>query len=204
MKNIKNIVFDLGGVIITLNRDEAVRRFLEIGVDSAEELLDPYHQKGIFLELEEGKISKQEFYDQLKKIAGKEIPDDRIDYAWFGFLQDIPAYKLKMLEELRERYNLYLLSNTNPIIMGWARSPEFTEKGKSLDKYFDKLYLSYEMGVTKPHQSIFEHMIKDSGIDPSETLFIDDGLSNIEIGEKFGMKTFQPKNGEDFRYIFEE
>ncbi|GBU06866.1 D-ribitol-5-phosphate phosphatase [Bacteroidales bacterium] len=202
MDNIKNIVFDLGGVIITLDRDEAVRRFIEIGVDSAEDLLDAYHQKGIFLELEEGKISKENFYEQLRQIAGKDIAAEKIDYAWFGFIKETPAYKLEMLEELAKKYKLYLLSNTNPVIMSWARTPQFSEKGKSLDQYFDKLYLSYEIGYTKPHDKIYEFMIQDSGLIPSETLFIDDGPANIIAGEKFGMKTYLPKNGEDFRHIF--
>lgn len=202
MESIKNIIFDLGGVILTLDRNEAVRRFLEIGLDNAEELLDPYHQKGIFLELEEGKLSENDFYDALRKEAGKDISDEKIRYGWFGFIKDTPLYKLDMLEDLKKKYKLYLLSNTNPVIMSWARSPQFSAREKSLDEYFDKLYLSYEMGITKPHPDIFKQIIDDTGIIPSETLFIDDGESNIRIGEEFGFKTFMPKNGEDFRYIF--
>ncbi len=199
MSEIKNIIFDLGGVIITLDQREAVRRFLEIGVETAEELLDPYHQKGIFLELEEGLLSESEFYDELRRITKKNIPDEAIRYGWFGFIKEVPLAKIEMLEELRKKYNLYLLSNTNPIIMNWARSPRFSEKGKSLDEYFDKLFLSYELGMTKPNEKIFELIIKDTGIIPSETLFVDDGPSNIKMGEKFGFKTFQPQNGENFR-----
>ncbi|MDR1369358.1 MAG: HAD family phosphatase [Dysgonamonadaceae bacterium] len=202
MDNIRNIVFDLGGVIITLDPGEAVRRFLEIGMDNALEILDPYHQKGIFLDLEEGRLSREEFYDALRKETGKNISDKDIDYGWFGFLKETPGYKLEMLEQLKEKYNLYLLSNTNPIIMSWAHTGEFSGKGKSLDDYFDKLYLSYEMGVTKPHKDIFYRMISDSGINPSETLFVDDGSANIEAGKSLGMRTYQPENGEDFRRIF--
>ncbi|MDR3061602.1 MAG: HAD family phosphatase [Dysgonamonadaceae bacterium] len=202
MYNIKNIVFDLGGVIITLDHERAVKRFLEIGVDNARELLDPYHQKGIFLDLEEGKLSREGFYDALRKEADKNIPNENIDYGWFGFLKETPDYKLEMLEQLKKRYNLFLLSNTNPIIMSWARTGDFSGKGKSIEDYFDKLYLSYEIGITKPDKKIFDYLIADSGIDPKETLFIDDGAANIEAGKTFGMKTYQPKNGEDFREIF--
>ncbi len=202
MQNIKNIVFDLGGVIITLNQREAVRRFKEVGLENAEDWLDPYHQKGIFLELEEGKLSQQAFYDALRKESGKNISDRDIDYGWFGFIQEVPEYKLEMLEELKKKYKLYLLSNTNPVVMSWARTPQFSPKGKSLDEYFDRLYLSYEVGYTKPHPRIYECMIEDSGLDPSETLFVDDSQANIETGEKFGLKTYLPKNGEDFRHIF--
>jgi putative hydrolase of the HAD superfamily len=203
LTGIKNIVFDLGGVLITLDKDKAIRRFKEAGLDHAEELLDPYHQKGIFLELEEGKLSQEEFYEALRKEAGKYISNEMIDYGWFGFLKELPEYKLEMLEQLRGKgYKLYLLSNTNPVVMAWAFSPEFSSKGKSLDAYFDKLYLSYQIGCTKPAAKIFEVLINDSGITPSETLFIDDGSANIEMGKKLGMKTYQPLNGEDFRPIF--
>jgi putative hydrolase of the HAD superfamily len=203
LTGVKNIVFDLGGVLITLDRDNAVRRFREIGLENAEDLLDPYHQRGIFLELEEGKLSQEAFYEAIRKEAGKYISDEAIDYGWFGFLKEIPEYKLEMLEELRQRgYRLYLLSNTNPIVMSWALSPAFSSKGKSLSDYFDKLFLSYQIGCTKPESEIFEELLNKTGIIPAETLFIDDGSANIETGKKLGMKTYQPLNGEDFRPIF--
>ena len=202
MDKIKNIVFDLGGVILTLDHSEVVRRFEQAGAKQAKELLDPYHQKGIFLDLEEGRLTAEEFYDALRQLAGIYISNEMIDYGWLGFIADTPAYKLEMLEELRKSYNLYLLSNTNPIIMSWALSPQFSEKGKSLDQYFDKMYLSYKIGTTKPNLQIFNYMIEDTGIIPSETLFIDDGAANIEAGKALGMHVFQPKNGEDFRHIF--
>ena len=204
MKGVKNIVFDLGGVILTLDRNEAVRRFKSKGLANAEELLDPYHQKGIFLELEEGKLTTEEFYDAVRREAGIFISDEDIDWGWMGFLKETPAYKLQMLEDLKARgYQLFLLSNTNPIIMKWALSSDFSGDGKSLSYYFNKLYLSYQMKEVKPHSKIFKDMIDDSGMIPSETLFIDDGKANVEMGAEFGFKTFQPENGEDFRGVFE-
>jgi putative hydrolase of the HAD superfamily len=203
LKGIKNIVFDLGGVIITLDRAQAVRRFKEAGLANAEELLDAYHQKGIFLALEEGRLSKEDFYEAVRREAGCYISDATIDYAWLGFLKEIPPYKLKMLEDLRAQgYHLYLLSNTNPVIMSWAFTPAFSQAGKSIDAYFDKLYLSYQIGCTKPAPEIYDFLIRDSGIVPAESLFIDDGIANVEMGEKAGMKTYLAQNGEDFRHLF--
>jgi len=202
-EDIKNIIFDLGGVLITLDRDEAVNRFKEAGLKNAEELLSAYHQKGIFLDLEEGKLSKEEFYEAVRKEAGKFISNETIDYGWLGFVKEVPEYKMVMLEELKRKgYRLYLLSNTNPVIMSWAHLPAFSPQGKSIDEYFDKLYLSYQIGYTKPHPEIFQFMFKDSGMIPSESLFIDDGTANIEMGKQLGMKTYLAKNGEDFRHLF--
>ncbi|GHT72611.1 D-ribitol-5-phosphate phosphatase [Bacteroidia bacterium] len=202
-KEIKNIVFDLGGVILTLDRNEAVRRFKSAGLENADELLDPYHQKGIFLELEEGKLSERAFYDAVRTEAGKYISNKNIAWGWLGFIADCPEYKLTLLEDLRARgFRLYLLSNTNPVIMKWAMSSAFSKNGKNLSDYFDKLYLSYRMKCVKPHAEIFQKMITNSGMIPEETLFIDDGTANIEMGKQLGFKTYQPVNGEDFRGIF--
>lgn len=205
LKGIKTIVFDLGGVILTLCRDEAVRRFQSLGLDKAEELLDPYHQRGVFLELEEGKVTEEEFRQALCREAGKDIPVEDVRWAWQGFISDTPEYKLTMLEDLRKQgYQLFLLSNTNPCMMDWALSPDFSASGKSLADYFDRLYLSYQIGCVKPDIRIFEHLIQDSGINPAEALFVDDGPANVERGQELGFQTYQPKNGEDFRHIFNQ
>lgn len=200
MTKIKNIVFDLGGVLIELDHTRPILRFKEIGVEDADRLLDPYEQKGVFLEVENGKISADEFCRRLREHTGKELTYEQIKYAWLGFIVDTPQYKLDYLLELRKKYNVYLLSNTNPIIQeGWARTNQFTPAGRPIGAYFDKMYTSYEVGVTKPDRRIFEYMIRDSGLLPSETLFVDDGKKNIEVARELGFETYQPANGEDWR-----
>lgn len=197
---IKNIVFDLGGVVIELDRDQAVRRFEQIGVEEAEQLIDPYEQKDIFLEVENGAIDVETFHRKLQEHTGKTLSFEEIIWAWMGFVKEVPQYKLDYILRLRENYNVYLLSNTNPIIQQqWAQTDRFTPAGKPLNHYFDKLYTSYEAGVTKPDIRIFQHMLNDSGMFPFETLFIDDAKVNIEVGASLGMLTYQPENGEDWR-----
>lgn len=200
MTKIKNIVFDLGGVLIDLSHDQAVRRFEEIGVVDAAQLLDPYEQKGIFLEVENGTITADGYCQKLREHTGKDLSYEEIKHAWLGFIVDVPQYKLDHLLKLREHYNVYLLSNTNPIIQeGWARTGQFSAAGRPIGDYFDKMYTSYEVGVTKPDRKIFDYMIADSGLIPSETLFVDDAKSNVEVGRNLGFQTYQPANGEDWR-----
>lgn len=200
MSTIKNIIFDLGGVIIDLDRDQAVRSFEAIGVEDANQLIDAYEQKWIFQDLETGRIGVEEFCDKLRKHTGKDLPFEDIKKAWMGFIVDTPQYKLDYIAELRKQYKLYLLSNTNPIIqLEWAQTNRFTAAGRPINAYFDKLYTSYEVGVTKPDRRIFDFMLRDSGIRPSESLFVDDGKSNIEMAEQLGFHTYQPHNGEDWR-----
>jgi len=197
---IRNIVFDLGGVIIGLDRSEAVRRFTGLGVEDAEQLIDVYEQKGIFLEIENGKLDEEGFRRRLSCHAGKEITPDEILYAWKGFVVDVPQYKLDYMEELRKDFKVYVLSNTNPFILTrFALTEEFSEAGRPLSDYCDKIYASFEIGMTKPGRCIFEYMINDSGMIPSETLFVDDGLRNIETAASLGLHTCHPANREDWR-----
>lgn len=199
MERIKNIVFDFGGVIVNFSREAAVKKFEEIGVANANELLDAYHQKGAFLQVEDGTINAEEFRIILSKLAGKELTYEQVKEGWLGFMLDVPQYRLEYLLELRKKYKLYILSNTNPYVMSWARSNDFTIAGRPLDEYFDKIYTSYELKAVKPGKTIFELMIKDADMLPGETLFIDDGPANIKMAKELGMMTFQPINGEDWR-----
>lgn len=202
-KNIKNILFDLGGVIITLNKQNALDRFTEIGFPNIEDYLNEFRQEGIFLEYEEGKISPKDFYAEFRRLAGNpNISEEDIDSGWLAFLVGIPPYKLELLKELRKKYKVYLLSNTNPSIMGWALSKDFSPEGLPMDAFFDKIYLSFRIGHAKPEREIFDYIIRDSGMIPEETLFLDDGKANVEIGKKLGFETYLVDQTEDLRKVF--
>lgn len=201
---IRNIVFDFGGVIAPISRERAVKAFMNIGLDDADSRLDKYHQTGIFQELEEGSIGTEVFQQKLGELCGRSLGWEETQQAWLGFFSGVDESLLAYIEQLRTDYRLYVLSNTNPYVMGWACSEDFSSLRKPLSAYFDKLYLSYRIGVTKPDRLIFRHMIDDSGIVPSETLFVDDGTANIEAGRKMGFLTYQPANGEDWREALRE
>ena len=203
MNGVKTIIFDFGGVIIDLDHVGAVREFKKAGLANAEEVLSPYHQQGIFQEFERGAIDRARFYEKYRELVGVNVSEKEIDNGWLGFIGGLEDYKLDMLDELRTKYAVFLLSNTNPVVMDWAFSPAFGKDGRTLPDYFDRLYLSYQLGCLKPDRAIFDHIVADAGILPEETLFIDDGESNCAAAAELGFKTFVPKNGEDFRYVFE-
>jgi putative hydrolase of the HAD superfamily len=197
---IKNIIFDMGGVLVDVHRDEAVRQFQAIGVADADRLIDSSHHSGIFLDIESGDIDADTFCRLLCEHAGKDIPRPAIERAWQSIISRPEAYKLDYLLELRKSYKLFLLSNNNPILIdGWARTPAFSPDGRPIGSYFDKLYLSYEMKCVKPGREIFEAMIRDSGIRPSESLFVEDSPANLQAGAAVGFHICMAKNGEDWR-----
>lgn len=205
MKKIKTIVFDLGGVLIDYDRDACVDKFLKLGFPNAYELIGPYSTAGCLLKLESGLIDRNEFYNELRQSAPHPITIEQIDEAMYSFMLDIPEYKLDMLTDLRKQgYKLFMLSNTNPILMSLIKEQRFTIQGKTIDDYFDRLFLSYEMKAVKPHPEIFLQMISESGIHPEESLFIDDSAANIATGKGLGFETYLAAPHEDFRSIFSQ
>ena len=192
---IKQVIFDFAGVITDLTWEGAVVSFTKAGLKNADKILDKYHQSGILQALEEGKMDIETFRSEFSKMCKRELTHEEIKQAWMGYFNGLDERKLNFIEELRKEYKVYLLSNTNPYVMSWACSTDFTSKGKSLNDYFDKLYLSYEIGYTKPHEEIFRFMLQDRNMKPEESLFVDDGVSNVEAAQKLGMHIFNPQNG---------
>ena len=196
---IKNIIFDFGGVIITLNHAKAVESFRQLGIADAEKRLDPYTQGGIFGDLEVGKITADEFLKELCNISGRDISYDECRQAWLSYHSELPQRNLDILRKLRaEGYRLILLSNTNPFMMSWAESAEFDGKGNPLASYFDAEYKSFEVKYMKPDPSFFMHILANEQILPSETLFVDDGPRNVAAASQLGIHTFCPANGSDW------
>lgn len=203
IKSIKNIVFDLGGVLIDLDREACIDKFRELGFPQADKLLTNYRQKGIFKGIEMGTVSSRELYNYISAEVGHQIEPERIDEALQAFLVDLPLYKMDMLLELRKKYRVFMLSNTNPILMKRVRNVYFTRQGLKINDYFERLFLSYEMGMLKPDAGIFKAVLYEAGIKANETLFIDDSATNIDAALALGFRTYMPAPEEDFRNIFQ-
>ena len=199
MGRIKNIIFDLGGVILTLDPMQAVRRFEEIGVKDAAKRLDSYTQHGIFGDLEHGLITAEEFRKSLSELVGREVSYKECCYAWQGYAKELPERNKHILRKLRsEGYRLILLSNTNPYMMEWVNSPDFDGEGHSVEDYMDACYLSYKLKVMKPDVAFFQKVLEAEQVNPDETLFLDDGPRNVEAAASLGIHTMMPINGEDW------
>lgn len=196
---IRNIASDLGGVVIALSYEQAVKRFEEIGLSDARKHLDAFCQQGIFGDLEKGLITPEQFRTEISRLVGRELSHDECRYAWHGYVEAVPQRNLQMLLRLRQLgYKVCLLSNTNPYMMQWAMSNEFDGNGHSIEYYFDHLYLSYQCKQMKPSPEIFRMMLEGQQSSAEETLFIDDGQKNIEAAKALGIQTLFPKNNEDW------
>jgi len=196
---IKTIIFDLGGVVITLDQQQAVRRFEALGLADAAQRLNSYTQSGIFGDLEHGLITTEEFRTEFCKLVGHEVTREECAYAWQGYALEVPERNLKALLRLRqEGYRVLLLSNTNPYMMEWVESPDFDGQGHPVSYYFDHCYLSYQLKLMKPSEDIFREVLRQEQTFASECLFIDDGPRNVATASQLGMRTMLPENGADW------
>jgi len=202
MKDINNLIIDFGGVIINLTRNRCIDAFAQLGVDVHEQLSNNYLHKDMFMAIEMGQMDPAEFREAIRLLTPQELTNKQIDDAWILMLDDVPDYKLDLLLTLKQKYNTMLLSNTNKLHWLWSETNIFSYKNHNATDFFHKIYLSYELHMVKPNADIFEHVIQDSGINPGETLFIDDALPNCQTAEALGFRTYMPEAREDWSHLF--
>lgn len=194
MRNLKNIIFDFGAVLVDLDKHRCIEAFRNIGADDIAGYVDECRQEDLFHDLEVGNIGIGEFCDEVRrKCPGCKATDDAICEAWNALLAGIPKWRLMRLLMLKKDYRLFLLSNTNPIHWHKAVADYFPLNGLGVDDYFEKTYLSYKMHLLKPDREIFEAVLADAGIKAEETLFIDDSDANCEAARQLGIKAYNPK-----------
>lgn len=176
-----------------LNRVACIRAFNDIvGYKDFGDVLRSYRQTGFFEKFETGQISSREFREIIRSNSIREkdgkpwlVSDREIDYSLNCFLNEIPQDRIDALLLFKRSYRMLLLSNTNPIGMAYCRKL-FRRRGYDAKQLFEKQYLSYNMGLAKPDPEIFREVIRDSGILPEETLYIDDSPANIESAKALG------------------
>ena len=200
---IKTLLFDMGGVIFTQTTEKAFEAFRNAGIDT-ERFMGRHGQREFFLDLEMGRIGKEEFCREMSKTVGREVSMEEAASCWQAFYGGVKQEILDALVELRKDYRIGLLSNTNPFMMDFTCSPDFSEAGKPISDFFDDMYLSYELKAYKPDAEIFEKVLEKGGLKPEETLFIDDAMSNIEGAAKVGIQGLHVPTNEDWRGILAE
>ena len=200
-KNITTIIFDFGGVLINLDLNQCIVNFKKLGVENFEQYLSNFGQSGFFLQFEKGQINVEEFRNEIRKLAPVPLSDLQIDQAWCSFLCDIPYKKLEILLELKKKFRILLLSNTNFLHIEVSAAGEFAKVGKSIYDFFDKCYFSYQIGMAKPDPEIFNALLADANLTPQECLFLDDGKKNIEQANNLGFQTYLVDVNEDLSFL---
>ena len=187
---IKNIIFDLGGVIINIDYQKTIDAFQKLSKAGCTIAFNQQSQSELFDKLETGRISNAAFRDKIREHYQVEGSDEAIDAAWNAMLLDIPQERIDLLRKLRKDHKLFLLSNTNAIhLIAFNKIVEDSFGIPALVELFDKCYYSHLVDDRKPNPGIFERILQENNLQKAETLFIDDSIQHIESAEKVGIKT---------------
>jgi epoxide hydrolase-like predicted phosphatase len=194
MNKIKNIIFDLGGVILNLDYTKTVDEFKKIGLLNFQDLYSQKMQNILFDDFEKGEVSSAEFISYL--IDSENLKIKEIDFinAWNAMLLEIPMKKLEFIDALKKDYKVFLLSNTNEIHIN--KFEDDLKKNNMLNQFykcFDKVYYSSRMGKRKPDENCFKQVLEENQLVPQQTLFIDDSVQHIKGAKRIGIETFHLK-----------
>jgi glucose-1-phosphatase len=190
MQKIKNIIFDLGGVILNLDFKQTELAFAALGIDNINEYYTLQTATPIFEKLETGAMTPETFYEEFRKLVKLPLTNENIMHAWNALLLDFPPERINWLKAIGKRYNIYLLSNTNEIhYSSLIDTYNRTINDGNFDDLFIKAYYSHNMGLRKPSKEIFDTVLKNENLNAEETLFIDDSAANVEAAKSIGLQT---------------
>jgi len=195
MQQIKNIIFDLGGVIMNIDFKKTEEAFRLLGLENFSNHINQFHITELFEQYEIGKISDDAFVAGISKLMDKPVEANKIIAAWNALLLDFPPERIELLKKIKSEYRTFLLSNTNAIHYKEFRKRLFTEQGVLLEDLFEKAYYSHTSNLRKPEAAIFELVLRENNLLPAETLFIDDTALNFPEAEKLGINIHHLKPG---------
>ncbi|MDP2337767.1 MAG: HAD family phosphatase, partial [Bacteroidota bacterium] len=180
LKGIKNIIFDLGGVLLNIDPRKTIDAFGKLGMSQLIGDKGMTYDHEIFYRMEQGQISPDEFRNGVLQLLPAKVTFEEIDLAWTAMLLDFPEIRIKILKNLRQDFKVYLFSNTNAIHVEKYHSNFRKQHGFEVSSLFEKDFYSNEIGYRKPTPESFQEIIRLSGIQAEESLFIDDSLPNVE------------------------
>ena len=197
---IKNLVFDLGGILVDLSFPTSIAFFQPFSPKGLDVLLAEIDDKHFFTRCQTGEFSTDELLTYIQSHCEKTISKQEIAYGWNICLRQIPLQRLELIKKLRSKYNVYMLSNICALHWEYIEEKFFEGQNVPVSECFDEIFLSYRMGMVKPNDDIYQALIQKTGIVPQQTLYIDDLKPNIEAGQRAGFQTLLPqvsRMGED-------
>jgi putative hydrolase of the HAD superfamily len=206
LTGIKNIIFDLGGVILNIDYQKTAQAFRDLGLEEFDELYSQAQQSNLFDRLDKGTITPDEFRQHIRTLSKDRLSYKEIDSAWNAMLLDLPSIRLHLLSNLKQKgFKIFLLSNTN--IIHEESYMDYIEGIYGKDKFynlFNKVYLSHHLGMRKPDPATFEFVLNENGLKANETLFIDDSIQHIEGAKTAGLRTYFLRAPETIEQLFEK
>lgn len=194
----QTLIFDLGNVVLPLNDEAHWWESTWCGIFEHAEKIHQLRTEDFFVKFERGDFDSVEFVQELTPFLKSDKIAEDILKSWNLLLKDIPPHRIEFLSKLKDRYQLYLLSNTNPIHLDDIIDRLHVQHGRNiLNELFRECFYSYQMNDVKPEPSIYQKVLEKTGALPSTTLFIDDKKANLEGAAKVGIQTFHISPQED-------
>jgi putative hydrolase of the HAD superfamily len=198
----KAVIFDLGGVIINIDYAATIEAFDILGHGDFQTVYSQAQQSGLFDELETGKISGQRFVNELLPHLNVGTSPNKVVAAWNAMIGTVPKERIELLQKVREKYPVYLLSNTNELHLHAVLRSWNATSNQPMSAFFDGIYLSHEIGMRKPNVEIFEFVCRKNDLNSAETLFIDDSKQHIEGARLAGLQAFHLTEFEALDQLF--
>lgn len=204
-ENVKNIVFDLGGVIVNIDYQLTILKFKEAGIPDFDKVYGQYSQSELFDKFDKGTATPDEFRKGLQKIAKTHLSDKVFDNAWNTMIRQLPEENLKLLLKVKNKYQTFLLSNTNEIHLEFFfKYLKETFNIKSFNDYFNNVHYSCRMGMRKPDLEIYNKVTEINKLNPIETLFIDDTTINVDTAIEAKWQGYYMPKGKLISDVFNE
>jgi putative hydrolase of the HAD superfamily len=205
MGQIKNIIFDLGGVIINLDIPKTISEFNKLSNQPFESIYNQLQQTPVFDLFDKGQITEKDFFVELKKALQNDVTDEELLFAWNAMLLDFPKHRLELLSKIKPNYRLFLLSNTNESHVLEFEKTLFASHGyQNLEPFFEKVYYSCRMNQRKPNADIFESVLNENNLVAEETLFIDDSPQHVEGALTLGVKAMLLEKNNEVENLLKE
>lgn len=207
MPHIKNIIFDYGNVIFEIDFKKTQAALLQLGIKNSTDFFAHKSHHQLFNDFETAAISPAQFRAGIREAAQNEnLSDEEIDAAWNSLLIGVPPGIHEVLLKVKEKYRTFLLSNNNETHYNYI--VDYLKKEFNLpdnSSLFEKAYYSQQMFLRKPNVEIFEQVIQENGLNPAETLFIDDSPQHIEGAKKAGLHTLlMTKHPKDLEQVLKD
>jgi len=188
------IIFDLGGVLVDLSVSRTLHAFSRLSGLHSDVIAEANQKYPEFFAYERGEAGDSEFRSMLRRIFSLQATDAELDQCWNAMLIGLPASKLKLVQTLKSRFKVFVLSNTNNIHIQYINTMFLN--GESLDSHFHKCFYSHEVGMRKPESEIYTHVLEDADLKAEQTLFLDDNIENIKAASLLGIQTIHVERPE--------
>ena len=201
---IKNIIFDLGGVILDIDENIVYQELEKLGIPVSQ-LTHSKEFVDIMSKFDTGIYTAPTFRKKLKALIGQEkMTDQKFDSIWNSMLLDIPRERIEAIEKIKKHYKIFLMSNTNEIHYDlYVRDLQLRFGYREFDELFNKSYFSFDIHLEKPDPRFFELILDHEQLLAEETLFIDDTATNIKAAKALGIKTYHIQRDELVRNLFD-